>query len=702
MERVAEQYDDIHLNENREKHALFACSNEIKACVDPFAVISSLIAKTLLDKNVLDDFSQRYQHETNREVICEDMLTVLISQKVRFQSFVHVLDECGYKELAARLNLLYVHSVDPSSTGVGKSNKLSSRASKYFSNLKRLLQNGVMKESKTALQQLTERFVKRLKTEKCAVIRQELADKCILTVCAEADAKAISFDENLHDSDVFSRFHQFITQSSNTLISRAMYFGRLANAYAMVGKFDESEHFMTEARSCAFHLPECLEVTNIFYIDVYIKLWQYETNPTQELRHEIFLWARMGLQSVNNETDENRMLWTRLFDLKMVFTLLGLGNRGVINKNCVVQASDVSQAKELLADVDKHWTGIANRRKMNYYVARARILQLEGHDTLCLNNLGMALGIAKDGQFKEKEFISKYFASVESNISGHGSNSHHSVSEFQYAQSWKRNLADSIFSDSIFSEHTATNALDHFETTSEDAVSCTCLKRALDVCECSFSTFSEHTATNALDHFEIYSEDATSCTCLKLPLDVCECPFSTIVNTITENKSTTLYNEGSEGNDEINYLSNIGFYSQANCKHADDNLIPEINPDLARARTVRRGLCGDFSPPSSLQENALDVCSITGPYALPQICRDIPTRFSFQENSLNVQTVIAPFAMPQEFSDFRPRSAFQEKSLNLVSINGPLALPYLSIDQSNNVYEKDTDANIGNCSVHMK
>ncbi|WAQ99226.1 hypothetical protein MAR_023599 [Mya arenaria] len=60
----------------------------------------------------------------------------------------------------------------------------------------------------------------------------------------------------------------------------------------------------------------------------------------------------------------------------MVFCLLSLGNRAHVIEICPVDEACIVEAKELLADINRNWTGIETRRKMFYYLARGRIAEL--------------------------------------------------------------------------------------------------------------------------------------------------------------------------------------------------------------------------------------------------------------------------------------------------------------------------------------
>lgn len=62
-----------------------------------------------------------------------------------------------------------------------------------------------------------------------------------------------------------------------------------------------------------------------------------------------------------------------MFILRMVFALLGIGNRANIIPLYSVDRTNLTEAQRLLAIIDTNWNGIEVRREMFYCVARARL-----------------------------------------------------------------------------------------------------------------------------------------------------------------------------------------------------------------------------------------------------------------------------------------------------------------------------------------
>ncbi|XP_052791901.1 uncharacterized protein LOC128226043 [Mya arenaria] len=332
------------------------------------------------------------------------------------QDFVFVLEECGYKRLAAKL-YLSLFKLD-AATSVNHVHKTTSGQrpllSKMVVNLKKMVDDAQFTDPRLALSQLSDRFILKMRNESNDYRRQILADKCVAVIGAEIDAIAITFDKGLRERDVFTKMKSLTSETSNTLLTDGVYFGRLANANAIAGRFEESEDMLRAARCKAFHIGPCFELLFMIVIEVQVRLYSFEKMPTPEKRRALLMWGRMGLECAKEENLDGKTMWRRSFILRMVFCLLGLGNRANVIENCPVDDTCIVEAKELLADIDRNWTGIETRRKMFYYVARARIAELTKQYQDCLDNLRFSMNLALEGHFDEFGFISTYFDKVNS------------------------------------------------------------------------------------------------------------------------------------------------------------------------------------------------------------------------------------------------------------------------------------------------
>jgi len=247
---------------------------------------------------------------------------------------------------------------------------------------------------------------------------QRIADKYVALLGAEIDAIVITFDDQLPDNNIFEELKNLVSSSTNTIITDIIYYGRLANANAIANNFENGKRMLCAARQSACALVPCLELANVYYIEVYVRLWEFESHPTYELKKELIDMGHDGLRCLENEDEDIKVLWTRMFILRMVFCLLGIGNRANIINGYDPSNDDIEEAKCFLANFDQYWDGIETRRQMFYSVARARLNELESDISLAYTYAKSALKFAEMGKFKEFVFINEYLKKLEISTKG--------------------------------------------------------------------------------------------------------------------------------------------------------------------------------------------------------------------------------------------------------------------------------------------
>ncbi|XP_052793102.1 uncharacterized protein LOC128226990 isoform X2 [Mya arenaria] len=388
---------------NAEFQALCSCKEEIILQIDPLVVSSTLRRKYPRFENVYQII--HYLEPSDRE-IASKMLIRDLPQKICFFDFVDVLEECGYKILAEKLYLsLFKQNTDVS---VKHIHTLTSSQRPVINEMidywKMMVDDAQFTNPRLKLSELRDKFILQMNNERNVDQRQFLADKCVAIIVAEIDAFAITFDKGLYKGHLFTIMNGLISKTSNSVLTYVFYFGRLANAYAIAGRLDESEKMLEAARCKAVHI--CCELSFMFYIEVQVKLHSFERTPTVDERRDLLIWGRMGIECAEQY---GKKTWRRSFVLRMVFCLLGLGNRANVIENCPVDKACITEAKELLADIDRNWTGIETRRKMFYYLARGRIAELTKEYQDSLYNLQLSMNLANEGHFFEFGSISAYF-----------------------------------------------------------------------------------------------------------------------------------------------------------------------------------------------------------------------------------------------------------------------------------------------------
>ncbi|KAK3104401.1 hypothetical protein FSP39_001260 [Pinctada imbricata] len=171
------------------------------------------------------------------------------------------------------------------------------------------------------------------------------------------------------------------------------------------------EDFIQSSKMDSFNLQACVEVENMLYIEVFSLLSKYEKEPSIELRDRILLISDNGLQFLEDEDEFSRLFWRRMFLIRMTYCLFGLSMKFQRIPGCYIDHESIHRGKRYLAEIDKCWDGIESRRKIWYYVARARQYELEC-DMRSMETaiwfVDQAIDLATKGNFSEINFAIDY------------------------------------------------------------------------------------------------------------------------------------------------------------------------------------------------------------------------------------------------------------------------------------------------------
>ena len=163
---------------------------------------------------------------------------------------------------------------------------------------------------------------------------------------------------------------------------------------------------VTGTNCCANFAGPCLEIANMIYIDVYFKLWQFEHYPNRKLQKELIFAGYKGLWALAEEDEDTRKLWTRMFLLRMVFCLLGIGNKANLVENYTPSENNILDAEKFLEAISLE--GIETRRAMFYWMAKSRLFEMQNLGEDCIRSIENAVQLAKKGHFKELKNIEDY------------------------------------------------------------------------------------------------------------------------------------------------------------------------------------------------------------------------------------------------------------------------------------------------------
>jgi len=388
-----------------EIRVLRLCHQSLITDINPLKVSSTLCERYpryLSDHSMLCDLMRHKERSDVTKIFLAEL-----EKKIRLQDFVDALYACGYKKQATEVfstwlaNTEVIKQINRTHSGQG------TQLGNLVYDLKKMVDNADCKDPRLVLSQRRQESILKFHQEDDLQKKQLLAEQYFAIAGAEIDAKAITYDEGLHRDPCFDEMKQLIKQTSKPFLLEGVYYGRLANAHAIAGRFEDCDDFLQEARSRANFVAPCIELLFIILFEVQVRIFRLEKNPSKEERRSLLLWARMGLGCTENTDLDSacKNSWRQSLILRMAFSLLGLGYRGNVIENCPVDNCDIQEAKELLADIDKHWEGIGTRRKMFYYIARSRIAELTGELSDRNDNMQLAIEMAKKGRFGELKYL---------------------------------------------------------------------------------------------------------------------------------------------------------------------------------------------------------------------------------------------------------------------------------------------------------
>lgn len=374
-----------------------------------------LLMEYLFNIKCVDKYTYSYFHDKatywSKPILLEFILTN-ISSLCSLSTLINVLRDLGYSHISCQLLKRWIL---PQSSVV-RVNRMDTSNRKpvqqYFKMLKRKIWNAEFKDPLNTLRSLTKRLKITMMAENDVQKRQCLADKVVAVLGVEIDAHAITFDTELSEHHLFKELRDIVPHTTNTMITDVILYGRRANACAIGKHFSLGEKYLQKAKVCSAFLTPCLELANMLYCEVYVKLWEFEQNPSREIRESLVQMAEVGIECLRDEEEEIRILWTRMFLLRMTFCLLGIGNRTNIIPNCTT-IECIEKARQMLDILDLTMNGMDTRREMFYQMASARLSELEGNLPLALEKIRMSFRLAMEGKFKEQSFICQHLKYIE-------------------------------------------------------------------------------------------------------------------------------------------------------------------------------------------------------------------------------------------------------------------------------------------------
>lgn len=393
--------------------------------VDPLKIIQHLRKHLALEdseKKVLFSLST-----IDRKKAWQRLLP-LLEKKCIIQHFFRSLLDCSYTDLFLQMTVQLKCIQNTSAIGiptiVTKCESLleSRRFSQHlFIDMKIKTHNISIGNPREYLHKQSELYKLEFDSESDEYAKMIKADRLASSLCAEIDAHTMLYDHRFPTHGLFKKLKNLIPHTSNTSVTQVAYDARMAIAYAIARQGDKGDEHIRNAMGESLNIEPCVELVNMLYIHVFNLICIFENTPTSQTLEKIVRTAEHSMNCLSEEKcDFIRVFWARMFYLRMVFCLIGISNKCDVIPGYTVHPKHKQKAKNLLTEVDKIWNGIESRRKMFYYVAQARVAELENTTEdleFAILHINEAVDIGVKGAFGELDSIKKYSCDLTDRLS---------------------------------------------------------------------------------------------------------------------------------------------------------------------------------------------------------------------------------------------------------------------------------------------
>lgn len=400
-----------------ERHVLQAFTLPLSDQVDPLKIAQCLKKLKVINNNqrmILIDLNK-----ISRKKAWQYLLS-FVDEHLLFQQLLKALLTCSYNELFMQIlsqfqclkseisNTKSISSLKRTS-GLEESRRFSQD---LFTDMKIKTHDVSIGNPRKYLRERSEMYWLEFNSEEEGLQKMMKADKYAASLCAELDSHTMLLSPHFPTHGLFEKLKELIPYTSNTCITQVAHDCRLANVMAITGNVEKGDDFLQSAMLSSLGIGHCVELVNMLYVQVFNLMYVFEQNPTYFTLDKIIKITEYSLHCVSEErNDLIRVFWMRMFYLRVTFCLLGISNNCTIIPGFVVLHKYIKKAQTFIAEVDKMWSGIEARRKMFYYVAQARLYELE--DTpddieLAIEYVNMAIDMGVKGSFSETVSIQQY------------------------------------------------------------------------------------------------------------------------------------------------------------------------------------------------------------------------------------------------------------------------------------------------------
>lgn len=376
-------------------------------------LVTTIRAKELVtllySKRVIDDSLERkiLSQEDNVPNV-KTMSDLLHEVKLRctWQDFLDCLDKAGFPFLRQEIEAYSVgRNVRQPKIHYSSFDFLAEK-------LKAKIHNSEARLIDCDIQRWTKRLLKTIQSDSPGSIleQRKQADCCFVLLDSLAVLERThSPQKDLWNSPIYSQMESLISKTSNPLVSRIRHHARFGVALFLGDQDQKAQEYLdasvTDAKT---FLISGRDVGNCIFALVNYRLKRFAESTTQEEKLKTLEFVEEGLRHFENEEDEIRNNWRGVYYDKKLSCLLGLKPSGRCNTIANISNKDLQIAKDVLCEMEKRLSELDNRRKIHFYIAKARLTEMESKFRIARGYLEEAFELCREGKyFSELQIVTE-------------------------------------------------------------------------------------------------------------------------------------------------------------------------------------------------------------------------------------------------------------------------------------------------------
>ena len=409
----------------------FSCRTNLQN-IEPLKVAEVLRRGCIINEFDIEELREKHKTNSKTEV------SILLLQKIKtggsLRDIITILFSNGHTKLAEDMSFEFTICLREDYISRVHRPDLSDRAktSDRFRTIKSQVHALVFENGYAFLKELCRKKRKKIKEEQDEIKRMKLYDELVALKAAEMDAVTNIQGIVSHNHKGYIEIQGMVDLSSNPALTRVLLHGRIADVLSTVSSFDAAKNHIREAYTSAYASGPCIEVTDMMYKHVVIKLSEFENYPSIEALNAVLREANIALWTLQDQKEENRIFYSKLLLLRMTFAHLGIGKFCKMVNGYIPNMESLVQAEKLLKHHDLD--DLEHRRQMFLEIAKARLFQWKGEMDAALCHLVEARKLADEGQYAENEGLKEYEHQLKTNpwnASTYHGDGNHSSEPFQ-------------------------------------------------------------------------------------------------------------------------------------------------------------------------------------------------------------------------------------------------------------------------------